>query len=263
MMSRKHDLQALRRRIAALERLAPAIRPAAPLGAAAGGFPAIETGALHEFLPAAHGDFAATLGFAFAVAAHIIRMRPGFLVWAFPSHQAFREGRIYPLGLAAIGLDPGRLIEVRAAKAQNVLWALEEGLGHPALAAMIGLLPENAGAYDFTASRRLALRAAETGVTPLLIRGRPASETATAAATRWSVAAEPSPPHNYVGYARPGLGGPCWRVSLVKSKRGISGCWGVEWDHETFSFRLSAPLADRTPLWADRLVAGQERAAAS
>jgi protein ImuA len=261
-MNRKPVLEALRQRIAARERHAPALRPAAPLSPA-GDLPMLETGALHEFLPAAPGDFAAALGFTFAAAARIAQVRPGALIWAYPAHQAFREGRVYPLGLTATGLDPDRLIEVRAAKARNILWALEEALGYAGLAAAIGLLPEKARTYDFTASRRLALRAAEHGVTALVLWPHAQAGVATAAATRWSVAAEPSAPRSYIGQARPGLGIPRWKVALAKSKKGVSGQWRVEWDHETFSFRLSAPLADRTPPWADHPVAGHGWAAAS
>lgn len=261
-MNRKPVLEALRQHIAARERLAPAPRPAAPLSLA-DGLPVLETGALHEVLPASAGDFAAALGFTFAAAARVARVRPGALIWAYPAHQAFREGRLYPLGLAATGLDPDRLIEVRAAKAENILWALEEALGHAGLAAAVGLLPENARGYDFTASRRLALRAAEHGVTALVLGPRTQEGIATAAATRWSVASAPSAPRSYVGQARPGLGIPRWKAALTKSRKGISGQWRVEWDHETFSFRLSAPLADRTPLRADQPRVGERWVAAS
>jgi protein ImuA len=148
-----------------------------------------------------------------------------------------------------MGIDPDRVIQVSAPKPKNVLWALEEGLGHGALTAVVGVLPENDRAYDFTSSRRLALRAAAHGVTPLLIRDGTQAGMATAAATRWSVAAEPSAPQRRGGPVRPGLGPPRWRVHLSKSKKGLSGQWRLEWDHETLSFRMAAPLADRAPVW--------------
>ncbi len=277
-MNRKYDLQALRRRIAEQERFAPEIRPeirqktrakaqiAAPLGAAAldNALPdaGLAIGALHELLPACQGDFAATVGFGFGLLTRIIRTRPGVVLWVHPSHQAFRQGAIYPIGLAAMGFDPDRLIELSAPKTQNVLWALEEGLANSALAAVVGVLPENDRVYDFTASRRLAMRAAENGVAALLIRNLPASKAATAAETRWSVAAEPSEAQHRVGQSMPGLGPPRWQIQLTKCKRGTPGRWQVEWDHETLSFRLAAPLADRTPIRAPRATR-QEWAAAS
>ena len=277
-MTRKYDLQALRRRIAEQERFAPEvrpkiqaeiqakIRPVVPLGAAPldGALPdhGLEIGALHELLPAGHGDFAATIGFGFGLVTRIIRARPGFVLWIHPSHQAFRQGALYPVGLATIGFDPDRLIQLSAPKTQNVLWALEEGLANSTLAAVIGVLPENDRMYDFTASRRLAMRAAENGVAALLIRNHPTFKTATAAETRWSVAAEPSEAQHRAGQSMPGLGPPRWRIQLTKCKRGTPGRWQVEWDHETLSFRLAAPLADRTPVRALR-VTSQEWATVS
>ncbi|MCZ6605007.1 MAG: inducible mutagenesis protein A [Alphaproteobacteria bacterium] len=264
--SMQYDLQALRQRIAEQERGAPKIRPGVPLGATAldNALPdrGLAIGALHELLPVLHGDFAATIGFGFGLLTRIVRTRPGFVLWVLPSHQAFRQGAIYPVGLAAIGFDPDRLIQLSAPKTRNVLWALEEGLGNSALAAVIGVLPENDRIYDFTASRRLAMRAAENGVTALLIRNQPTSESATAAEMRWSVAAEPSETQRRVGQPMPGLGAPRWQIQLTKCKRGTPGRWLVEWDRETFSFRLAAPLADRTPARVHR-VARQEWATVS
>ena len=263
-MAHKHDLQALRRHIADQGRFAPKIRPETQAGARAvvslGAAPldttlpdhGLAVGALHELLPAGHGDFAATIGFGFGLATRIIRSRPGYVLWVHPSHQAFRQGTLYPVGLATTGFDPDRLIQLSAPKTQGVLWALEEGLANSALAAVIGVLPENDRAYDFTASRRLAMRAAENGVAALLIRNRPTSEAATAAETRWSIAAEPSEPQHRAGQLMPGLGAPRWQLQLTKCKRGTPGRWRVEWDHETLSFRLAAPLADRTPVRANR-----------
>ncbi|WP_441909676.1 Y-family DNA polymerase, partial [Nitratireductor aquibiodomus] len=34
--------------------------------------------------------------------------------------------------------------------------------------------------------------------------------------------------------------------------RHFSSGWDVEWDHDTLSFRLPTPLADRTPAWATK-----------
>ncbi len=265
-MNREYDLQALRRRIAEQERFAPKIRPGVPLGAASldNALPdrSLTIGALHELLPACHGDFAATIGFGFGLLTRILQCRPGFVLWVLPSYQAFRQGMIYPVGLATAGFDPNRLIQLSAPKTQNVLWALEEGLANSALAAVVGVVPENDRVYDLTASRRLAMRAAENGIAALLIRNQPTFEATTAAETRWSVAAEPSEAQHRLGQAMPGLGPPRWRIRLTKCKRGMPGRWQVEWNYETLSFRLAAPLADRTPAQIHR-VARQEWVAVS
>lgn len=245
--NRKPVLDALRRHIAESERLAPKLRPAPSLGVTAGALPDLEPGGLHEFLSDGPSDFPAALGFVFASAARIIRIRSGPVVWVFPPHQTFREGSIYPAGLPALGVNPERIILVRAPKLRNILWTIEESLGCSSLAAVIGALPEGRG-YDFTASRRLALRAAQSGVSALLLWNCKAAGAASAAATRWRISAESSAPLQHAGQAKPGLGPPRWRVCLVKSRKGTLGDWRVEWDHETFSFRLAAPLADRAAL---------------
>ena len=261
-MSHAFDIEALRRRIATQERLTPIKRPVVALGPTAldAALPAhgLATGALHELAPATHGDFAAGIGFGFCLLARVARSRPGQILWAAPAHLGFREGALYPLGLAALGFDPDRLIQIAARKPIDILWALEEGLAHAPLAAVVGVLPENARDYDFAASRRLAMRAARQGVTALILRGRENQGMSTAAETRWSVASLPSllSPIAETG-AKPGfgVGPPRWQIKLTKCKQGTSGDghsnrpdgWDVEWDHETLSFRLPAPLADRTP----------------
>lgn len=240
-------LDALRSRIAPQERFASAPRPSFSLGSEAldAALPGhgLRTGVLHEILPAGHGDFAAGLGFGICLLARLLCQRPGSLLWVSPVHLASREGALYPLGLAALGLDPNRLIQIQARKPIDVLWALEEGLSHAPIAAVAGILPDSARAYDFAASRRLALRAARHGVTALILRGRQASKESTAAETRWSVASLPA--------ASAGTGAPRWRLALIKSRQGMSrhfsSGWDVEWDHDTLSFRLPAPLADRAP----------------
>ncbi len=253
-------LHALRRRIAKQERFAPK-RRALPSGIISLGAAALDdalpdqglrAGALHEFQPAAHGDLAATVGFAIGLLVCILRTQPGFVLWTEAAHQAFRDGALYPLGLAAMGADPDRVIEARGPKSKDILWALEKGLENAALTAVIGVLPENDRAYDFTASRRLAMRAAENGATALLIRSTTLSDISTAAETRWSVAAAPSAPQHRVAGTIAGVGVPCWRLDLTKSRRGTPGSWRVEWDEETLSFRLAALLADRAPVQAAR-----------
>jgi len=227
--------------------------PLVPLGtelddALAGQGPS--SGALHEFLPACHGDFSATTGFCFGMLAQLLRIRRGYVLFAAPRFHLFREGGLSSLGVMAFGGDPGRLIEARVPKNENVLWAMEEGLENTAIAAVVGVLPDSARAYGFTASRRIALRASAHGTTAFLLHGRPDSGLASAAQTRWQVAAAPSLVQPWPGRRMPGLGSPEWQVALTKSKKGAPGSWRIRWDDETFSFRLAAPLADRKPVAA-------------
>ncbi len=251
VMHAERNIHKLRQSIAAQERQGAQAWPAVSLGE--GGFDSamapggIGLGALHEFLPASYGDFSALSGFCFGILTQILRIHTGVVLLAVPAFQQLREGAFYPPGLAAYGCDPDRLIQVKVQKSQNVLWALEEGLENAAISAVIGVLPGNDRIYDFTASRRLAMRASETGATALLLRDQHDADFSTAAETRWSVAAAPSEARAWPGMRIPRLEKPQWRVSLTKSKRGASGSWRIGWDYEAFSFRLDSPLADRTP----------------
>ncbi|WP_245578949.1 ImuA family protein [Cucumibacter marinus] len=248
---RESRIEALRRHIADRETVLTAPAAALPLGpgdidrSLPGG--GLALGTLHEILPAAWRDIPATLGFGFALAARLLAARPGPVLWVLPTHLSHRHGLLYPPGFAAMGLDPDRIIAVTVKSGQNLLWALEEGLDHPALAGVIGLMPGDDHSYDFTASRRLVLRAHQSGVTALMLRDQPpeGAGEATAALTRWQVGALPSIARPYRNAALPGLGLPRWRIELIKCKQGAPGGWEVTWDHETLSLSLSAPLANR------------------
>lgn len=262
-MTGREKIAALRAQIAEQERHTPLTWPSTPIGAFDEALPGhgLATGALHEVLPAAHGDFTAALGFSLGALARILAARPGYLIWAMPGFVTFAQGRLYPLGLTPFGIDPNRVIHLSVGKPLDVLWVIEEALNHPAVAAVIGILPENDRAYDFTASRRLAMRAARHGATALVLGTRPDLGVSTAAETRWRIASAPSAPAWRTGQYKPGLGPPRWQVDLIKSRKGVAGQWPVEWNHETLSFRLAAPLADRAPLRVDRIARGQSAAA--
>lgn len=250
-MAGAHDIETLRWRMEAVAEARPEYpRAVLSLGEAAldAGLPGhgLPLGAVHELCAASHGDFPASLGFGFGLLSRLAHVRPGSILYAVPARAASEGGLVYPPGLAAFGLDPQRVLHVNADKPRDVLWALEEGLSSPALAAAVGILPANESSYDFTASRRLSMRAAENGVTGFLLRHRE-MDVATAAATRWSIAAGTSTPVRYKGLSMPGLGPPRWEVRLIRSKGGRPNQWLVEWDHEALSFRLAAALADRAP----------------
>ena len=114
--------------------------------------------ALHEFA-AEPGDAASR-----ALAAIIAGRAGGPVFWIQLARDAQEDGRIYPYGLATLGLDPDRVFAITAATAQDALWAMEEALRAGCAGAVIGdgLTP------DLTASRRLLL-AAESGSGPGLI----------------------------------------------------------------------------------------------
>lgn len=259
-MNRTAKIAALRSEAACRERV-----DGHDWAAAATGEPALDTvlpqgglalGVLHECFAQSPADFPATLGFGLSALSRIMQERPGHVLWALNAYQHDSEGMLYPEGLAAFGIDPSRLIHVSVPKTPNILWALEEALSTVAVSAVIGILPPGDKAYDFTASRRLALHAAKYGVTAVLMASRPAG-IATAAEMRWAVSSAPSTPRHRAGYYVPGVGTPRWQVNLVKSRKGTTGRWTLEWNHEALCFRVAAPLADRKTVRVSRIVAGQ------
>ena len=194
---------------------------------------------LHEVTAAAHRDGPAAAGFACALLARLGAGTPGggAVLWCALGRSAADFGRAYGPGLAALGVDPARVLHLMTGRDTDVLWAMEEGIKSGAVTAVVGEIKE----IDLRASRRLALAAQESGITPLLLRTAPDGG-ASAAWTRWRAAAAPSSRHAFDPRAP---GRPCWHIELVRSRDGgRQGFWTVEWDHETHCFHLAPPLGD-------------------
>lgn len=181
----------------------PAVERALPWG----GLP---RGCLHEVMGEAV-DGAAT-GFCAALLGRLSRRGP--VLWITPHDDLFAPG------LMAFGLRPARLLVVRARRRSEVLWALEEGLRTPALAAALAEVDR----LSPIQSRRLQLAAESSGVTGLLLRR---DEGPGAAVTRWRVGVAPS--RGEADGRRLGPGAPRWRIELVRCRGGGQGAWTVEW----------------------------------
>ena len=105
-------------------------------------------GALHEILGAGGDEEDGALPAAFA--ARILGRLTGVVLWCLPRPD------LYGPGLAAHGLDPERVVLVRASRDAEILWAMEEGLRTPGIIAVVGEI----GVLPAVASRRLQLAAA-------------------------------------------------------------------------------------------------------
>ena len=187
-----------------------------------GGLP---LGCLHEVTGG--GDPGASSLFVAGLAARL----EGPVLWCL------RRADLYAPGLAARGLLPERLLIALATSPAGMLWAMEEGLRHGGLAAVIGE-PVRLG---LTAGRRLQLAAESSATTAFALlpperEGREPS----AAVTRWRVTPAPSPP-----LAVPGLGRARWRLELLRCRGGAPGSWIVEACDATGRLALPAGLADR------------------
>jgi protein ImuA len=243
-MSRE-SLRALREQIRRIERPAAAVRGVIPFGVAAidralpGG--GLARGALHEILGAGgdEEDGALAAAFAAGILGRLMMARNGIALWCLPRPD------LHGPGLAAHGLDPGCLVMVRASRDADILWAMEEGLRAPGVAAVVG----EVGALAAVANRRLQLAAEHSGVTAFLLRRWRHGEEAArernlpnAAMTRWRIAAMPSAPARG---ERGMIGRPRWRVELLRCRGGEPACWEAEVTDATGSLSLAEALADR------------------
>ena len=213
-----------------------------PLGIAAidGALPGggIRLGALHEAAstgPDTEHAAAATL-----FAAGILARLDGPVLWVL------RQADLFAPGLAGAGLRTDRVVFAEAGK--DVLPAMEEGLRHPGLAAVVA---EHTGRLSLVASRRLQLAAEQTGILAMLIRRSPsfddpALSQPTAAATSWRISALPSPPALPHAPDTPGLGRARWQLDLVRCRGGEPGSWIVEACDATGRLGLVSDVRDRS-----------------
>jgi protein ImuA len=230
-------LDRLRARLARLDHGERTCRPILPLGLAAvdrvlpGG--GLARGCLHELYGAP--DRASAAGFAAALLGRL--SADGHVVWIGA------RGDLFAPGLSAQGLPPERLIVVRTAARDARLWALEEALRSPGLAAVLAEVDR----LTLTQSRRLQLAAEAKGVTAFLLRPMAAcaapSAAPTAAMTRWRIAALPDPTASRWGPPR-------WQVELLRCRGGRTGAWAIAWReggfHEiTGALALAAEPGDR------------------
>jgi len=197
------------------------------------GHPAwLAPGALHDLF-AGVADGPAAHGFA---AGHAIRIAAGRpVVWAFHDMAGRELGRPHGEGLADLGLDPDALLLVRARTVPEVLGAAEEAARYNAVGVVIISAWGAAKAFDLTASRRLALVAARSGVAILAVRI--AADPAPGAAwSRWTVRAAAS---RLLEGDAPGH--PAFSVTLLRHRGGAApATWILEWDHAQRTFREGA-----------------------
>ncbi len=241
LASLRQQIQRLERSDGIIQKPAGQSQPQAvlPFGVAAldeawpgGGLP---RAALHEAVAArSPADFAAATAFVAAMTGRLAR----------PVLWCARSGSLYGPGLAGVGLQPQRLLIARLRKDKDALAAMEEGLRHGFLGAVIGEVER----CDLTASRRLQLAAEKSGVMAVLLRqpSQRHGEEPISAASRWRIAAAPSSPHII-----PQAGRARWQLDLVRSRFGTTGSWIVEAPDAQGYLHLPAGLDDRSAAQTD------------
>jgi protein ImuA len=247
MSATPQAVRALRTKLAALER--PALLGASDLfsfGLSAVDQPlggGLERGAVHEVFADGPADAASAGGFALALA--LRAARDGRIVWVRQDFVDVETGRLHGAGLAAFGLDPGKLVLVRARDAADVLRAGGEAGRCAALGAVLIEPWGDPKVLDLNATRRLALTAAASRVTTFLVRVA-AAPVPSAASTRWSVHAAQSRP---LEANAPGF--PAFALTLLRHRAGVPPRhWCVEWNRDSSHFQdrtrpLVAPLPRR------------------
>jgi protein ImuA len=184
--------------------------------------------ALTEIRVGQSRDSGAATGFALALIARVAALRKlSAAVWICQAECRRETGSLYAPGVAALGLDPGSIIEVDARTEKDALWAFEAALSCPDLDVAVCDLRE--ASFDLAATRRCLLRAREAEVTGLLLRVGSESE-ANAAELRFAVTPAPAGP---VDRFLPGVGRMAWRLTLEKNRAGPTGAFTLEWNaHE-------------------------------
>ena len=197
-------------------------------------------------------DLIAPLGAHAALALHALGAGAGPVVWVQDALSRLEFGALHARGLDAAGLDPSRVIAVRAARPIDALWAMEEAAS--AGVPVVGEIEGTPRALDFTATRRLEMRARAAAVPCVLVRtgpraggGGPGSAPGVGAGTgaeagaggerggeasvassahwRWRVLPRPAAPDPFDARAP---GPPRWELTLTRARSRPPGRWLVE-----------------------------------
>jgi protein ImuA len=180
---------------------------------------------LHAIHPAAPGQEAAATAFALALILSLDakpeRAKPDRpLLWVQAEAARAECGSPYGPGLAALGLDPARLVVLRAKTAMAVLAAAEMGLEE----AGPSLLP----ADMLKLGKRLSLRAEQTR-TPCCLIHATAAAVEMPVASRWLTASRPlSPTATPLDLTAPDFT-TAFEVRLSKNRFGPLGRWSLAW----------------------------------
>lgn len=218
--------------------------------ASANPLPDLPGGLVHEIFTdqLRHGGLA--LGFALGLGGQQLKSQRPALVHVQLMGEGQELGLPYAPGLVRFGVGARQLVLVRAQNMAEWLWAVEEAI---ACRAVAGVLAEVSGvpkALDFTASRRLSLRAEASGTSVYLIRygtGREAS----AARLRWHVEPVLS---GEVRWDRSAPGSPRFSIHIEKQRLGAGIGTGAEPRHVLLDWRENHGF---TPLESARRLAGR------
>lgn len=212
--------------------------------------------AVHEVFCEGRQGAAAT-GFVMGLAGRVSARRP--LLWVRQDFSEMEAGALSMNGLAELGLDPRRVVTVRAADVESALRTSADALACDALGAVVLELWGDVRQFDLVASRKLTLAAQGSGVTGLMLR-MAAQPLPSTAETRWMLRAAHSPP----GAAWDVWGAPRFDAELLRNRHGPCGRWIMEWNCDECQFSepstYSQPVAAAPAHRPDSAVLQQRRA---
>jgi protein ImuA len=188
--------------------------------------------AVHEVFAEGRQSASAT-GFIAGLTGRVTARRP--LVWIRQDFAEIESGALSMAGLAELGLDPRRVVTVRAADVDAALRTAADALACDALGAVVLEVWGEARQFDLVASRKLTLAAQASGVTGLLLRVAAQPQPSTAE-TRWIVRAAHSPPASLES----AWGAPVFDAQLVRNRHGPVGRWIMEWKCDECLFKKPA-----------------------
>ncbi|MGY8705889.1 DNA repair protein [Bradyrhizobium sp. 18BD] len=202
--------------------------------------------AIHEVFCEGRQSTAAT-GFVMGLAGRVSAQRP--LLWVRQDFSEIETGALSMSGLAELGLDPRRVVMVRAADVESALRTSADALACDALGAVVLELWGETRQFDLVASRKLTLAAQSSGVTGLMLR-MAAQPLPSTAETRWMLRAAHSPPGSASMPAAPwsAWGAPRFDAELLRNRHGPCGRWIMEWKCDECQF--SEPSAYPQPVAA-------------
>lgn len=208
----------------------------------------LATGSLHEVRAAETRDSASAAGFLIALMVRLDEADEKPVIWISEADSRREAGELYPPGVAALGLDPGRIIRVAALRTIDALWAFETALTCRGAAFAICEVCRTARMLDLTATRRCMLRAQISGTTGFLLRLAQPPEP-TAATARFAIAPAPSMAAGNGVRSGPllsGMGRPVWQVALERARSGWTGRLDLEWNADERCF-AEPGLRERSP----------------
>jgi protein ImuA len=202
-------------------------------------------GRLHEFMEGgAETEYAAA---ATLFVAGIAARLKGPVLWCLHGHDLFAPA------LSRVGLHPDRVIYCETRTDADALAAMETGLRHAGLAAVIGEIAK----LPLNASRRLHLAAEQHRVTALVLRRwhtraqRALADQPSSAVTRWRISPCAGEDGRFERLPRAR-----WQLELLRARGSDPHSWIVEACDAQGRLALPAAVANRP-------VAAEERRAAT